>query len=123
MSLHVEGQGARIELVNVEKRFGSVVAVSNTNLEVRSGEFLTLLGPSGCGKTTTLRMIGGFEYPSGGSILIDGVDVVGSDVVEVAPPFDVAGLTALTGATIAFELLCVMAKSVSARKEKSSAAP
>ena len=75
MSLHVEGQGARIELVNVEKRFGSVVAVSNTNLEVRSGEFLTLLGPSGCGKTTTLRMIGGFEYPSGGSILIDGVDV------------------------------------------------
>ena len=75
MSLRVEGQGARIELVNVEKRFGSVVAVNSTNLQVQPGEFLTLLGPSGCGKTTTLRMIGGFEYPSGGSILIDGVDV------------------------------------------------
>jgi spermidine/putrescine transport system ATP-binding protein len=75
MSLHVEGQGARIELVGIEKRFGSVVAVDNTNLAVEPGEFITLLGPSGCGKTTTLRMIGGFEYPSAGSILIDGADV------------------------------------------------
>src|SRR5688572_17876071 len=75
MSLHVEGQGARIQLVGVEKRFGSVVAVDNTNLAVEPGEFITLLGPSGCGKTTTLRMIGGFEYPSAGSILIDGADV------------------------------------------------
>src|SRR6478735_901498 len=75
MSMHVEGQGARIELVNLEKQFEDVVAVRNTNLTVQPGEFLTLLGPSGCGKTTTLRMIGGFEYPTGGSILIDGNDV------------------------------------------------
>jgi guanidinopropionase len=69
--------------------------------------------------------IGGFTTREAQQLvrLIDGVDVVGADVVEVAPPFDVAGLTALAGATIAFELLCVMAKSVSARKEKSSAAP
>jgi guanidinopropionase len=68
--------------------------------------------------------IGGFTTREAQQLvrLIDGVDIVGADVVEVAPPFDVAGLTALTGATIAFELLCVMAKSVSARKEKSSAA-
>src|SRR6476661_2035726 len=75
MSMHVEGQGARIELVNLEKQFEDVVAVRNTNLTVQPGEFLTLLGPSGCGKTTTLRMIGGFEYPTGGSILIDEKDV------------------------------------------------
>jgi spermidine/putrescine transport system ATP-binding protein len=81
MSMHVEGQGARIELVNLEKHFDGVVAVRNTNLTVQPGEFLTLLGPSGCGKTTTLRMIGGFEYPTGGSILIDGKDVAS------LPPF------------------------------------
>src|SRR6478672_5894620 len=72
MSMHVEGQGARIELVNLEKQFEGVVAVRNTNLTVQPGEFLTLLGPSGCGKTTTLRMIGGFEYPTAGAIAIDG---------------------------------------------------
>lgn len=68
--------------------------------------------------------IGGFTTREAQQLvrLIDGVNVVGADVVEVAPPFDVAGLTALVGATIAFELLCVMAKSVGARKEKSSTA-
>jgi spermidine/putrescine transport system ATP-binding protein len=79
--MHVEGQGAQIQLQGVEKRFGNVVAVDNTDLLVEPGEFLTLLGPSGCGKTTTLRMIGGFEYPTAGSILIDGVDVA------ALPPF------------------------------------
>ncbi|KAA0686484.1 agmatinase [Neorhizobium sp. P12A] len=69
--------------------------------------------------------IGGFTTREAQQLvrLIDGVNVVGADVVEVAPPFDIAGLTALAGATIAFELLCIMAKSVSARKEKSSTAP
>ena len=70
-----KGGAPGIELVDLEKRFEGVVAVRNTNLTVQPGEFLTLLGPSGCGKTTTLRMIGGFEYPTGGSILIDGNDV------------------------------------------------
>lgn len=61
-----------IELDNVVKKFGDMVAVNHINLQVRQGEFLTFLGPSGCGKTTTLRMIAGFEEPTGGSIKIDG---------------------------------------------------
>lgn len=75
MSSESHTHGAQIRLVNLVKRFNGIVAVNNTNITVEAGEFLTLLGPSGCGKTTTLRMIGGFEYPSAGSILIDGVDV------------------------------------------------
>src|SRR6476620_5522646 len=77
MSMHVEGQGARIELVNLEKQFEGVVAVRNTNLTVQPGEFVTLLGPSGCGKTTTLRLIGGFEHPDTGEIAIRGVTMGG----------------------------------------------
>ena len=61
-----------IELRDVRKAFGSVVAVDGISLTVGRGEFLTLLGPSGCGKTTTLRMIGGFEFPTDGEIAIDG---------------------------------------------------
>jgi len=67
--------GAAIELADVRKQFGAVVAVNGIDLNIRPGEFLTLLGPSGCGKTTTLRMIGGFEWPSSGSIRIAGADV------------------------------------------------
>ncbi len=52
-----------------------MVAVDNVSLEVEEGELITMLGPSGCGKTTTLRMIGGFEHPDRGRILLDGVDV------------------------------------------------
>ena len=66
-----------IELRNLTKRFGSLVAVDNVTFEVAEGEFVTLLGPSGCGKTTTLRMIGGFEFPESGDILLDGKDVTG----------------------------------------------
>ncbi|MDO4491382.1 MAG: ABC transporter ATP-binding protein [Lachnospiraceae bacterium] len=51
------------------------VAVNKINLEIKSGEMVTLLGPSGCGKTTTLRMVSGFEYPTSGSIMIGGRDV------------------------------------------------
>ncbi len=61
-----------VELQNVTKRFGSVVAVDHIDLCVPRGTFLTLLGPSGCGKTTTLRMIGGFEHPDEGTIVIAG---------------------------------------------------
>ncbi len=65
-----------LELSNLTKTFrGGVVAVDNISLDISEGEFLTMLGPSGCGKTTTLRMIGGFEYPDSGSILLDGQDV------------------------------------------------
>jgi spermidine/putrescine transport system ATP-binding protein len=66
--------GGRIELVSLTKRF-TEVAVDNVDLQVASGEFFSLLGPSGCGKTTTLRLIAGFEQPSSGRILLDGVDV------------------------------------------------
>ncbi len=65
-----------VRLVDVTKRFGpDVVAVDHINLEVRDGEFFSLLGPSGCGKTTTLRMIGGFEEPTSGLIELQGQDV------------------------------------------------
>jgi spermidine/putrescine transport system ATP-binding protein len=57
------------------KRFGDFTAVAGINLEMPSGEFFSLLGPSGCGKTTTLRMIAGFERPTEGQILLDGVDM------------------------------------------------
>ena len=61
-----------IILTNLRKQYGDFVAVENTTLNVKKGEFLTFLGSSGCGKTTTLRMIAGFEDPTEGSILIGG---------------------------------------------------
>jgi spermidine/putrescine transport system ATP-binding protein len=64
-----------VRLVDVVKKFGDMVAVDHINLEVRDGEFFSLLGPSGCGKTTTLRMIGGFEAPTSGLIELQGQDV------------------------------------------------
>jgi spermidine/putrescine transport system ATP-binding protein len=66
--------GGQIELVSLTKRFVEV-AVDDMNLVIASGEFFSLLGPSGCGKTTTLRLIAGFEQPSAGTVLLDGVDV------------------------------------------------
>src|SRR5690242_20063534 len=74
-------EAAAIELVGIAKRFhsrrGTVTAVERVDLTIGEGEFFSLLGPSGCGKTTTLRMIGGFEEPTEGQILLYGVDVVG----------------------------------------------
>jgi spermidine/putrescine transport system ATP-binding protein len=64
-----------IQLRDLYKYFGETPAVNGVSLDVRDGEFLTLLGPSGCGKTTTLRMIGGFEHPSSGSIFINGQEM------------------------------------------------
>ena len=66
---------AEIRLIDLEKRFGAVRAVDGVSLDVRAGEFFSLLGPSGCGKTTTLRMIGGFELPTGGRILLRDRDI------------------------------------------------
>jgi spermidine/putrescine transport system ATP-binding protein len=68
--------GGRVELVALTKRF-TEVAVDRIDLTVDSGEFFSLLGPSGCGKTTTLRLIAGFEQPTSGTVLLDGVDVTG----------------------------------------------
>jgi putative spermidine/putrescine transport system ATP-binding protein len=69
------GEGTALRLRGLRKSFGGALAVDGVDLEVRRGEFLTLLGPSGSGKTTTLRMIAGFMAPSGGSIEIDGQDM------------------------------------------------
>src|SRR5262245_49529997 len=68
--------GGRIELVGLRKQFGDIAAVDGVDLTIEPGEFFSLLGPSGCGKTTTLRMIAGFERPTGGQILLDGRDLV-----------------------------------------------
>ncbi len=76
-----EGDVPSVELEGVTKRFGDLTAVRDTDLSLRRGEFFTLLGPSGCGKTTTLRMVAGFEQPSEGRVLLDGVDATG------LPPF------------------------------------
>jgi putative spermidine/putrescine transport system ATP-binding protein len=69
-------------LANLTKHYGEVVAVAGIDLEIQPGEFFTMLGPSGSGKTTTLRMIAGFEDPSGGSVELAGRDVGGT------PPYD-----------------------------------
>jgi spermidine/putrescine ABC transporter ATP-binding subunit len=66
-----------IEFRRATKRFGAIAAVDAVDLQVRKGEFLSLLGPSGCGKTTSLRLMAGFEQPDEGEILIGGVNAVG----------------------------------------------
>lgn len=70
--------GGAVQLVNLHKIFGETNAVDHLDLEIRPGEFFSLLGPSGCGKTSTLRLIAGFERPTGGQILIDGKDMAGT---------------------------------------------
>ena len=64
-----------VELKSVSKVYDETVALDGINLYIRKNEFVTLLGPSGCGKTTTLRLIGGFEQPTDGTILFEGRDV------------------------------------------------
>src|SRR4249919_2088243 len=71
-----------VRLVGVSKHYDEVVAVKSLDLEVKRGEFFTLLGPSGSGKTTTLRMIAGFEEPDTGRVELGGKDVTG------LPPYD-----------------------------------
>ena len=73
-------RGGRINLENLSKHFGKVIAVDDISLDIKSGEFMTFLGPSGSGKTTTLMMIAGFLIPTGGDIKIDG-----SSIATVAP--------------------------------------
>src|SRR6516164_8888332 len=67
--------GGEIRLVDLVKRFGAFTAVDGINLTIPQGKFFSLLGPSGCGKTTTLRMVGGFEQPTSGQVMLDGVDI------------------------------------------------
>ena len=64
-----------VRLERVTKDFGETVAVDDLSLDIAEGEFFSMLGPSGCGKTTTLRMVGGFEEPTRGTIYLGGRDV------------------------------------------------
>ena len=73
---------ALLEIRNLTKTFGDVLAVNDVSLDINSGEFITLLGPSGSGKTTVLRMIAGFEKPDSGKILLNGQDISGK------PPYE-----------------------------------
>lgn len=68
---------AGVTLERVSKRFGQLLAVNEATLDIKPGEFFSLLGPSGCGKTTLLRMIAGFETPDNGHIKIGGNDITG----------------------------------------------
>ncbi len=69
--------GSGLDLIGLTKVFpGGTIAVDNVNLHIDHGEYVVLLGPSGCGKTTTLRMIGGHEFPTGGDIVLDGQSLV-----------------------------------------------
>jgi putative spermidine/putrescine transport system ATP-binding protein len=77
-----EAGASAVSLERVTKRFGDVVAVDGVDLEVRDGEFFSMLGPSGSGKTTCLRMIAGFEAPTQGRVLLGGKDVSG------LPPYE-----------------------------------
>src|SRR5919197_1062454 len=78
----MDDKPSAVRLRGVWKRYGQVAAVAGVDLDVREGEFLTLLGPSGSGKTTILRMIAGFELPDEGSVRLGELDVT------TAPPFD-----------------------------------
>lgn len=64
-----------LEFQDVSKHFGAVRAVDHVSVDVKRGEFFSLLGPSGCGKTTLLRILAGFEYPDTGRVLLDGRDI------------------------------------------------
>ena len=79
--MRAETSPPSIQLTDLAKSFGSVVAVDGVDLEIADGEFFSMLGPSGSGKTTVLRMIAGFEQPTRGSIRLGGQDVTDQ------PPF------------------------------------
>ena len=70
-----DGSIPDVRLVDLTKRFRDLTAVDAISIDIAAGEFFSLLGPSGCGKTTTLRMIGGFEYPTSGRVELRGRDV------------------------------------------------
>src|SRR4051812_21684085 len=69
-------RGGALEIRAIRRAFGSVVALKEVSIDVGAGEFFSLLGPSGCGKTTLLRIIGGLDEPDGGSVLLDGENLL-----------------------------------------------
>lgn len=71
-----------LQVCNVTKSYGSVLAVDGVSFEIGKGSFTTILGPSGCGKTTTLRVIAGFERPDRGKVVLNGLEI------QDAPPYE-----------------------------------
>lgn len=78
-----ERKNVQIELKQVQKSFGDNHVIHNLDMKIYKGEFLTILGSSGCGKTTILRMIGGFEAPTAGEILLEGQPIAGKAPYEI----------------------------------------
>ncbi len=76
MSGITQGKGVAISIRNITKSFGSFKALDDVSLEIKKGEFFSLLGPSGCGKTTLLRIIAGFDSPDSGDVLFDGKSIL-----------------------------------------------
>ena len=68
---------ASLRLDGLAMAYGAIAALDGISLEIRSGEFFSILGPSGCGKTTLLRLIAGFESPTAGKVFLDGRDITG----------------------------------------------
>jgi spermidine/putrescine transport system ATP-binding protein len=69
-------RGGALQVEGIRRSFGSVTALNGVSLEIKAGEFFSLLGPSGCGKTTLLRIIAGLDQPDAGSVLLDGNDLL-----------------------------------------------
>ena len=70
---------SKIELIHIDKYYGTNHVLHDVNLTIEDGDFMTLLGPSGCGKTTTLRVVSGLERPQGGVMLINGKKAIDCD--------------------------------------------
>ena len=70
---------SKIELIHIDKYYGTNHVLQDVNLTIEDGDFMTLLGPSGCGKTTTLRVVSGLERPQGGVMLINGKKTIDCD--------------------------------------------
>jgi spermidine/putrescine transport system ATP-binding protein len=68
-------KGTTVKIENISKKFDKVEVLKNVSLEIKKGEFFSLLGPSGCGKTTLLRIIAGFEYPNTGTVFLDDTNI------------------------------------------------
>jgi putative spermidine/putrescine transport system ATP-binding protein len=73
---------SRVHLTDVSKRFGKTNALSNLNIEIAEGSFVSLLGPSGCGKTTALKIVAGLERPDHGKVTLDGIDITSTPPSE-----------------------------------------
>jgi iron(III) transport system ATP-binding protein len=73
--IKTNGKGIYLEIKNMTKTFGDLVALNNVSLDVKEGEFVCLLGPSGCGKTTLLRIIAGLEQHNRGEIIQAGKNI------------------------------------------------